>query len=102
KPLKLAAERTVRVDAAEHDLCIGQRRTRIAETVAGGPRQRPRAFRAHLQKPAAIDACERAAACPYGRDLDHGGADDKAEIERALCGDPGLASRNRADVRRRS
>ncbi len=53
---QFAAERPRRIDAAKHDLSVGQRRPRIARAVADRARHRARAFRADVQQAAAIDA----------------------------------------------
>ena len=66
-----AAERARRVDAAEHDLGIGQRRPRVALAVAHGSGHRAGAFRADLEQAAAIDRGDRAAAGSDRGDLDH-------------------------------
>ena len=100
--LQLAAERARRVDAAEHDLGIGQRRPRVALAVADRPGHRARAFRADLQEAAAIDRGDRAAARADGRDLDHRRADDQAEVDGGLRRDRDLAARDHRDVERRA
>ena len=97
---QFAAERTLRIDAAEHDLRVGQGRPRIALPVAGRPRHRAGAFRADLQQPAAIDPGDRAAARADGGDLDHRGADHEAELDRGLRRDRRLAVRDHRDVER--
>src|SRR5438270_11333868 len=99
------AERAQRIDATEDKLRIRERGAGVAMAVAGGPRHRACAFRSDLKEPAAIDAGERAAARPYGRDLDHGGANDNAEIDgRLWCdsclpiGDEGNVKRGAAEI----
>ena len=78
------AEGAQRIDATENELRIRERGAGVAMAVAGWPRHRACAFRPDLEQPAAIDAGKRAAACPDGRDLDHGGANDNAEIDGRL------------------
>ncbi len=90
---KLAADRALGVDAAEHDMRIGEGRALVALSVAGGPGPRAGALGADLQQPAAIDRGDRAAAGTDGGDLDHRRADDEAEIDGALRGERGLAGR---------
>ena len=90
----------VGVDAAEHDVGIGQRRPLVALAVAGRPRHRAGAFRPDLQQPAAIDRRDRAAAGADGRDLDHRRADDQAEIDGRLRRERRLAAGNHRDVER--
>ena len=97
---QFAAERTLRIDAAEHDLRVGQGRPRVALAVAGRPRHRAGAFRADLQQPAAIDPGDRAAARADRGDLDHRGADHEAELDRGLRRDRRLAVRDQRDVER--
>ena len=53
--VELAADRPLGIDAAEHDLGVGQRRPRVALAVAGRPRHRAGALRPDLQQAAAID-----------------------------------------------
>ena len=96
---QFAAERALRIDAAEHDLRVGQRRPRIALPVAGGARHRARAFRPDLQQAAAIDPGDRAAARADGGDLDHRRADDEAELDRGLRRDR-RPCRSRSPTRR--
>ena len=98
--LQLAAERARGVDAAEHDLGIGQRRPRVALAIADRPRHRAGAFRPDLQEAAAIDRGDRAAARADGGDLDHRRADDQAEIDGGLRRDRDLAAGD--DARRRT
>ena len=83
---QFAAERTLRIDAAEHHVGVGQGRPRVALTVAGRPRHRAGALRPDLQQAAAIDPGDRAAARADGGDLHHRGADDEAELDRGLGG----------------
>ena len=89
-----------RIDAAEHDLRVGQGRTRVALAVAGRPRHRAGAFRADLQQSAAVDPRDRAAAGADRGDLDHRRADDQAEIDRGLRRHRGLAVRDHRHVER--
>src|SRR2546421_11507712 len=78
------AERAQRIDATKDKRRIRERGAGVAMPVTGGPRHGARVSRPALQQPAAIDASERAPAGPYGRDLDHGGANDNAEVDGRL------------------
>ena len=68
---ELVADRAFRVDAAEHDIGVGERRARVAGAVAGRPGKRTGAFRPHLEQATLVDARDRAAARSDRRDLDH-------------------------------
>ena len=88
---ELVADGAFRIDAAKHHIGVGQRRARVAAAIAGRPRQGARAFRSHLEEATLVDARDRAAARSDGRDLDHGRADDEAEIDGGLGRERGVS-----------
>ncbi len=102
EPRELAADRPLGVDAAEHDMGVGQGRPVAAGAVADGPGHGARALGPDLQQAAAIDGGDRPAAGADGRDLDHRRADDEAEIDRRLRGERGLALGDQRNVERRA
>ena len=102
EPGELAADRPIRIDAAEHDMGVGQGRALVALAVAGGSGHRTRAFRADVQQAAAIDRGDRAAAGADGGDLDHRRADDEAEVDRGLRRERRLGAGDHGDVERRA
>ena len=86
-----AADRPLRIDPAEHQVRIGQRRALVALGVADRPWVRAGAFRPDLKQAAGIDRRDRAAAGPDGGDLDQRGADHEAEVDGRLGGKRGFA-----------
>ena len=58
----LAAEEVVRVEVAEHEVGVGDRRLVAAVAVAGRARHRAGAFRPDMQHAAGVDPRDRAAA----------------------------------------
>ena len=99
---QLAADRPLRIDAAEHDLGVGQRRPGVALAVAHRPRHRAGALRADLQQAAAVDRGDRAAAGADRRDLDHRRADDEAEVDGGLRRERSLAAGDHRNIERRA
>ena len=66
--LHLPAEKIVRVEVAQDEVCVGDRGARAATAVAGRPRLGAGAVRPHLEKPQGVHPGDAAAA---GADLDH-------------------------------
>ena len=92
-----AAEKELRVDAAEHDIGIGYRRLRAAAAVAGRPRLGAGALRSDAQATALLDARNGAAARADGADLDHREAHRQA-VDRPLRDEARAAAVDDRDV----
>ena len=83
--LDAAPGKIVRVETAEHDICVGDRGLASAAAIAGGPRLRARTFRSDIDAREAVDRRDRS---PAGTDLhhfDHGNAQRQAAaLEEAI------------------
>ena len=94
----VAAEEVVGVEAAEHDVGVGERGLLAAAAVAGGARIGAGALRPDLQEPAGVDPADRAAAGAdrlraHGRD-----GDRQAELDLVLRREQRGAVDEQADV----
>ena len=87
------------IDAAQHQVCIRQRRAIIALPVANRPGAAARAFRPHLQQAAAIHRRDGTTARANRGDFDHRGTDHQAEINRRLRGEFHLSIGNQRDIK---
>ncbi len=75
------AEEIGRVDAAEHEVGIGDGGSFTAEPVARGTRVGARALGTDAQHPALVDPRDRAAAGADRADVDHGDLDRQPELD---------------------
>ncbi len=96
--VQVAAEEVVGVEAAEHDVGVGERGLLGAAAVTGGARIGTRALRPDLQEPAGIDPADRSAAGAdrlraHGRD-----GDGQAELDLVLRREERGAVDEQADV----
>ena len=102
EPGKLAADGPLAVDAPEHEIGVRQRRSRIALAVAGGSRPGARALGTYFEQPPLVDVRNGPAAGADGGDLDHGRADDEAEVDGRLRRQRRLAVGDQRDVEGRA
>ena len=90
-----------RIEQAEHDRSVGDRRLRSAAPVADRAGRRPRAFGTDLEQPELIDMRDAAAAGADGHDVRHHHVQRQAvdaEFGSALHRRLRLAAGNQADV----
>ena len=93
-------EQPVRVEPAEDDVGVGDRRPGAAAAVADRPRRRAGALRADAQHARGIDRGDRAAAGADGVDVDHRHVDRHRVLELEVARDRRLAAEHERDVAR--
>ena len=98
----LDGEQPVRVEPAEDDVGVGDRRPGAAAAVADRPRRRARALRADAQHPRGVDRGDRAAAGADRVDVDHRHVDRHRVLELEVARDRRLAAEHEGDVARRA
>ena len=99
EPFQLASNRIIRINAPEYHVGIGYRRSCVAKPVGDRPGVRACTFRSDVQQPALIDPSDRPAACPDGRDFDHGCSYHHPEVNRGLWRQHGLPVRNQRNIK---
>ena len=88
QPVQLAADGVVGINTAQNDIGVGHGGARVPLTIGDRAGRGPGAFRPDVQQAALIDPSDRATARADCRNLDHGGPDHHAEVDRRLLRQP--------------